>query len=80
MTLNFLFIGGAAPVCLDSADTDDNGALVISDAVIIFSYLFTGGPAPVAPSPSSTTYASDDCAEDPTDDELGCETPGAPCL
>ena len=80
VTLNFLFIGGEAPMCLDAADTDGNNQLVISDAVIIFSYLFIGGPAPVRPSPSGTRYASEDCAPDPDDDpDLDCATPSPTC-
>jgi hypothetical protein len=79
VTLNFLFIGGGAPVCMNAADTDNNGQLVISDAVITFSYLFTGGPAPQPPSPTSTNYASEDCGSD-TDGDLGCETPADKCL
>jgi len=80
VTLNFLFIGGPPPACMDAADTDGNNQIVISDAVITFSYLFTGGARPVAPSPSATNYARQDCGADPDEDELvDCETPAAVC-
>ena len=50
------------------------------DAVITFSYLFTGGAAPVLPSPSATSYAPGDCGPDPTDDDaLDCGAIAAPC-
>ena len=64
--LNFLFLGGPEPSCLDAADTDDNGSLNISDAVAVFNFLFLGGAEPPAPGPI-------DCGPDPTtEDELNC--------
>ena len=51
---------------LDAADTDDNGALEITDAVYLLSFLFLGGPAPEQPFPS--------CGPDPTIDDLTCES------
>ena len=56
---------------LDAADADDSGELNLSDAVWIFRYLFLGGDAPPDPGPAT-------CGEDPTDDDLGCVTPGCP--
>ena len=62
-TINYLFTGGAKPLCLSASDTNDNGAIDISDAISVFSYLFAGGSDPSPPFPLSGL--------DPTPD-LGC--------
>ena len=77
--LLYLFSGGAAPGCLDSADTNDTGSIEITDAIIIFSWLFSGGAAPAEPSPLSPGYSAENCAEDPTDDGIGCDRPSPVC-
>jgi hypothetical protein len=51
--LHFLFVGGPEPRCFDAADTDDDGALFITDAIAILTQLFLGidkiaPPYPVA--------------------------------
>ncbi len=51
--------------CPDAADADDSGTLDITDAIVLFSYLFLGGPAPPRPFP--------DPGSDPTSDGF------APC-
>lgn len=69
--LNFLFLGGPAPVCMDAADADDNGSVNITDGIYVLNFLFLGGttiPTPAAPN----------CGEDPTDDPLDC-TSFPPC-
>ena len=53
-----------------SIDTD---TIEITDAIIIFSWLFSGGAAPAEPSPLSPGYSAKECAGDPTDDGLGCD-------
>ena len=53
---------GPAPVILDSADVDDNGAVHIGDAVVLATWLFDGGVPPAAPFPTPGT--------DPTPDGL----------
>ena len=63
LILNHLF-GRKIPPCLDAADSDDNGALEITDAVYLLNSLFLGGPAPAQPFPS--------CGLDSTTDELTC--------
>ena len=63
-TLSFLFLGGAAPVCQDAADTDDNGLVQLTDAIYTLNFLFSGGAQPPAPWPG--------CGEDPGEDKLGC--------
>ncbi len=62
-TLNWLFLGGSQPPCLDAADSDDSGKIDISDAVKILNYLFIGSAPPAAPGP-------DICGEDPVADDL----------
>lgn len=67
--LGFLFLGNAAPPCLDAADADDNGGLQLTDAVRILGFLFLGQTAPAPPGPPS-----EPCGMDPTEDELDCES------
>ena len=71
--LNYLFLGGGEPPCLDAADTNNSNLLDISDGVYILNFLFLGGPAPPAPYP--------DCGLDPELDEDGitCLTEHANC-
>ncbi|HZN60442.1 MAG TPA: C25 family cysteine peptidase, partial [Planctomycetota bacterium] len=45
-TLNYLFLGGTAPRCLDAADVNDDGKVDISDAIRLLGFLFLGEPAP----------------------------------
>ena len=47
--------------------------------IIIFSWLFSGGDAPAAPSPLSPGYGRDECTEDPTEDGIGCEVVSPTC-
>ena len=61
--LQWLFVDGGAPGCLDAADTNDDGEHDLSDAVFALDYLFRGGPAPPAPGP-------DDCGS--VKASLGC--------
>lgn len=68
--LSWLFTGGVETLCEEALDTDDDGVLVLTDAIALFDYLFRGGPPPVAPFP--------DCGEDPADDDLHCLA-FAPC-
>ncbi|MEM7262488.1 MAG: lamin tail domain-containing protein, partial [Planctomycetota bacterium] len=71
-TLNFLFLGGPEPSCLDAADANDSGVVDIADAVSILGFLFLGSPPPALPGP-------DDLGPDPTDDELAeCVYKGCP--
>lgn len=63
--LGYLFLGGAAPQCIDAADADDSGALDITDAVHSLGFQFLGTAAPASPFPG--------CGVDPSVDDLGCE-------
>jgi hypothetical protein len=63
-TLDFLFLGGNKPRCMDAADANDDGKVDISDAVTTLRFLFIGDtklPPPRTP------------GADPTPDELECE-------
>ena len=74
LVLTYLFQGGPAPVCEDSADANNDGGIDLADSVYLLNYLFADGPAPVAPFP--------DCALStlPADEALGCETPPESCV
>jgi 6-phosphogluconolactonase (cycloisomerase 2 family) len=62
-TLDHLFRGGEASVCLDASDADDTGRLDLADPVYLLNHLFRGGAEIPAPGPI-------DCGVDPTDDGL----------
>jgi hypothetical protein len=65
--LSFLFLGGSASGCSESADADDNGSLELTDGVFILIYLFSGGAPPPDPGPV-------DCGPDGEDSpDIGCE-------
>jgi hypothetical protein len=71
--LNFLFLGGAVPPCLDGADANDDSSINLADPIRILFYLFLGGGPPPAPGPNT-------CGRDPTPDLLDCITSlGAGC-
>jgi hypothetical protein len=58
-TLQFLYMGYAAPECKDAADTDDSGKLDLTDAIASLQFQFMGGTPPAAPGPTA-------CGPDPT--------------
>ena len=53
-TLNYLFIGGAQPTCLDASDANDDEKVDISDGIYTLGFLFLGGD-PI-PSPTALCY------------------------
>jgi hypothetical protein len=59
--LDFLFLGGETPPCLDAADADDSGVVDLTDAVVILGYLFLGTATiePPYPAPGSDTTRDD---------------------
>ena len=62
--VNWLFLAGAAPVCLDAADVDDSGRVDVTDPIALLNFLFLNGAMPPPPFPGS--------GEDPTLDNLNC--------
>ena len=67
-TLNYLFLGGPTPACLDAADANDDGGLNITDGIYVLNFLFLGGPEPPPPGPTQ-------CGTDPTEagDPVDCQ-------
>jgi hypothetical protein len=63
--LNFLFLGGCEPACVDAADVDDSGDLEMNDAITLFNFLFLGTSVVPAPGPAL-------CGTDATADALSC--------
>ncbi|MEM7263602.1 MAG: hypothetical protein AAF488_16560, partial [Planctomycetota bacterium] len=64
-TLQFLFQGGDAPLCMDSADANDSGEVDLSDAVTTLGLLFQGAESLPMPYPETGI--------DPTDDNFECD-------
>jgi hypothetical protein len=73
----FLFIGGPASTCRESADANNSGAVDISDGIFVLNFLFInflfiGGPPPSPPGP-----ATNPCGVDPdppgSAGDIGCE-------
>lgn len=62
--LNYLFLGGVAPACMDAADVQDAGRVDISAPISLLNFLFLGGPAPAVPFPVRGI--------DPTPDAFEC--------
>ena len=63
--LNYLFIDGQKPSCMDAADANDSGIVDISDTLTILFYLFGGADAPPSPGPF-------ECGSDLTEDSMNC--------
>jgi len=59
------------PICMDAADSNDDGFLDVSDVVFTLGYIFSGGSAPPAPFPN--------CDLDATPhDPLSCDDSACP--
>jgi M6 family metalloprotease-like protein len=72
--LNFLFLGGDTPTCLDAADADGNNRLELTDVIRVLGYLFLGGDPPESPGPPplQPDDMSKGCGKDNDDVHLGC--------
>ncbi len=64
--LNFLFVSGESPVCLDAADANDDGTIDVADPIRTLNALFISGAEPLPP----PTVAA---GADPTLDEIDCD-------
>ena len=66
--LNWQFIGGPVPPCMDAADADDNGIVDgLLDGLVILNFQFTMGAPPPPPYPNPGV--------DPTPDSVDCANP-----
>jgi hypothetical protein len=65
--LNYLFLGGPTPTCIEAANPNDDPQVNITDGIYILNFLFLGGPPPAAPGQES-------CGKDPagSPNDLGC--------
>ena len=63
-TLNFLFLGGPRPPCMDAADADDDAEIAISDPILTLTTLFLGGGQLAAPYPERGVDPTDNDAFD----------------
>ena len=68
--LNFLFLGGPTPGCLESANPNDDEVINVTDGIFILNFLFLSGPVPVDPKPDGP------CGPEPagSPSDLGCES------
>ncbi len=67
-SLNFLFLGGEKPPCLDAVDANDDGVIDITDPIATLTYLFITGVHLPPPNVNA--------GNDPTPDTLGCVSAG----
>ena len=63
--LQYLFLAGDPPPCLDAADANDDGRINLLDSIWIFQFLI-GNLGPTLPEPFT------DSGVDPTEDSLDC--------
>jgi hypothetical protein len=59
--INYVFVGGGAPIPLACGDANSDGTVNVSDAVYIINYVFVGGGAPEDCSPGSINWEDGDC-------------------
>jgi hypothetical protein len=76
--LAFLFTGGAPPPCKEACDADDNGAVNISDMIVILQFLFLGGLPPKGWMDQNSDTVADPVCE-PLEAGDDCETPNPVC-
>jgi cohesin domain-containing protein/dockerin type I repeat protein len=62
--IEYLYLGGPAPTCMDAADADDNGQVELTDAVVVLSSLFLGTAVISQPYPSQGADLTSDDALD----------------
>ena len=70
--LEFVYLGTFSPTCLNACDSNDDEAVNITDAVALLAWMFSGGPAPPAPTPFVGLAFLGACGPDPTPGGLGC--------
>ena len=73
--LNYLFLGGDEPACLEAADSDNDASVSLTDGVLILTYLFRGGNAPALPGPPGVDSGGGPDTDIPGSvGDLGCGT------
>jgi len=80
--LEYLFLAGVPPECMDAADADDAelGGPTVTDVIIVLNWLFLAGAAPAPPSPGAADYAAGACDVDPTPlDGMDCRRTSDKC-
>ena len=65
-----IILSAASNLCADASDSNDDGVVDIADVGYLLATMFQEGALP--PDPGFQ------CGIDPTDDDLGCETPNCP--
>lgn len=70
--LNYLFLGGTEPECMEGVDTNEDTTVNIADSIKILQYLYLGGPAPDAPFPD----VGPDPQDKPDEENLPCDSYG----
>ena len=71
--LEFGFVQGDDPPCMEAADVDDNGSVsVLVDSIMLLNWGFNGGDVPADPGPEV-------CGPDPAPEELSCFGPVEGC-
>lgn len=71
--LDFMFLRGVRPGCLETADWNNDARVDLSDGIHLLFWLFIGGDAPAAPGPPDRGCGLDpDRSGSPGD--LGCES------
>jgi hypothetical protein len=67
LILRSIFLESEPIPCADAADTNDNGTLEVTDAILLLNHLYRGGPAPLPPNvdPGLDSQPEDglDCAK-----------------
>ncbi len=71
--LQFLFVSGETPACMDAADADDSEDLNITDGVLVLNYLFVGGEPPRPPFSTCFRGCALDFTPAPTPQQLEAE-------
>jgi hypothetical protein len=66
--LNFLFLGGETPPCMEAANPNDDTVVNITDGIYVLNFLFLGGPDRLPPGVN--------CGEEPGDSpsNMGCDS------
>ena len=65
LLLNYLFLSGSQPSCLDATDVADDGAITLTSGLTLLNYLFLRGPPPAPPFPGFGLDSTEDALDCP---------------